>query len=71
MKKAKDVPTLIRELREQGFTVEAKAGRKGSSRCKVTGPDGQVVIMPGPNARTSARALLNARAALRRIGADV
>ncbi|MFJ5156360.1 hypothetical protein ACIQCF_33330 [Streptomyces sp. NPDC088353] len=71
MPKQTDVPTLIRALRAQGFTVETRHSRTGSSRCKVTSPSGQVVIMPGPGKRTQARALLNARAALRRIGADV
>lgn len=61
---------LIRALLAQGFTVEPHNGRS-SSRCKVTSPTGQVVIMPAPGKRTHARALLNARAQLRRIGADV
>lgn len=70
MRSQKDVPALIRALRAQGFTVETRHGRS-STRCKVTSPHGQVVIIPAPGTRTSARALLNARAALRRIGADV
>jgi hypothetical protein len=65
----KDIPTLIRALTAQGFTVQPKRGSR--TRCKVTSPSGQVVIMPGPGVRTNARALLNARAALRRIGAEL
>ncbi|MGW5123010.1 hypothetical protein ACWEQ7_02915 [Streptomyces sp. NPDC004069] len=67
MPKQTDIPALIRALRAQGFTVEPHR----ASRVKVTSRTGQVVIMPGPGRRTQARALLNARAALRRIGADV
>lgn len=70
MTKPTDIPTLIRALTAQGFTVEAKPGRS-HRRCKVTSPCGQVVIIPAPGVRTNARALLNARAALRRIGADL
>lgn len=69
MPKSQDVSSLIRALCAQGFTVEARNGRFG--RCKVTSPSGQVVVMPAPGRRTSGRALLNAQAALRRIGAVV
>lgn len=65
----KDARSLIRALKAQRFTVEPTEGTCG--RYKVTAPDGRYVIMPGPKQRTAGRALLNARAALRRIGADV
>lgn len=69
MRGQKDVPKLIREVTAQGFRVEMPRGRSG--RCRVISPAGAVVVMPGPRQRTSARALLNACAALRRAGADV
>lgn len=69
MRTHKDVTALIAALRAQKFTVETCGGRKG--RRKVTSPTGQVVMIPGPGKATHGRALLNARAALRRIGADV
>lgn len=69
MRQHKGVPALIRDLTEQGFRVEMPQGPR--ARCRVISPSGQVVIMPGPRQRFQARALLNARAALRRAGADV
>lgn len=57
---------LIPRLRAQGFTIESRG-----TRIRVTSPAGQTVIMPRPNSKVSARAVLNARAALRRIGADL
>ncbi|MFI6274278.1 hypothetical protein [Streptomyces sp. NPDC050988] len=66
----KNARSLIRAVKDQGFTVEPDDDQ-ASGRRKVTAPDGKWVIMPGPKQRTAGRALLNARAALRRIGADV
>ncbi|MGI5443803.1 hypothetical protein ACQEV4_42625 [Streptomyces shenzhenensis] len=60
---------LIAAAAAQGFRIEMPTGRRG--RCRVIAPDGRAVVMPGPRQRTESRALLNARAALRRIGADV
>lgn len=63
-----DAAHLIAACRQQGFTVDLPR-RKG--RATITSPAGDTVVMPGPGQRTSARALLNARAALRRIGAQI
>lgn len=65
-----DALSLIRAVKKQGFTVEPAADNV-SGRRTVTAPDGRSVVMPGPKQRVAGRALLNARAALRRIGADV
>ncbi|GGZ80435.1 hypothetical protein ACFOOM_07725 [Streptomyces echinoruber] len=64
----KDTDRLIRALKNQGFRVE----QLRSGRCRVVPPGGgDPVMMPGPGRRTDARALDNARARLRRLGADV
>lgn len=70
MRQNKEMRALIRALTGQRFTVETRHGRSATC-CKVTSPSVQVVIIPALGTRTEARALLNARAALRRIGADV
>lgn len=69
MSQTKEIKALIRALKAQGFTVEFPRGEAG--RCRVTSPSGAPVVMPGPRQRVSARGLENARAQLRRIGADL
>lgn len=69
MSQTKEIKDLIRALKAQGFTVEFPHGNR--RRCRVTSPSGAPVVMPGPGQRVSARGLQNARAQLRRIGADL
>lgn len=69
MSRTMDISALIRAVKAQGFTVEFPRGEKG--RCRVTSPSGAPAVMPGPGQRVSARGLQNARAQLRRIGADL
>ncbi|MEU6491122.1 hypothetical protein ABZ890_12095 [Streptomyces sp. NPDC046984] len=65
-----EIQALIRALVDQDFKVETHTGRS-ASRCKVTSPTGRVAYIPAPGKRVKRRAVLNARAALRRIGAHV
>lgn len=58
---------LIRALKDKGYNVQSHKG----GRCKVT-VEGETVFIPGPTQRTSGRAILNARATLRRVlGIDI
>lgn len=62
----KDVRQLLRRLHRQGFTI--RIARSGHYR--VTGPCGGVVTVAS-SPHGGRRSLANARAALRRIGAQL
>lgn len=63
----KDIEQLLAELRRQGFTVRVRK----TGHYRVTAPSGDHVTVPGTPCGGRSRSLLNARAALRRIGADL
>lgn len=68
MSSRKEAAQLIAVLaRQSQLTIE----HLRNGRVRVTGPHGTQVVMPGPNMRTGARALDNARSRLRQIGADI
>lgn len=56
---------LLKALQQQGWTVELR--RSGHYRC--CGPDGQLYFCA--STPSDVRSLRNARAALRRLGADL
>ncbi|MDJ0342209.1 hypothetical protein QMK19_03285 [Streptomyces sp. H10-C2] len=62
----KDIQQLLARLRKQGFTI--RLARSGHYRC--TSPGGQTVTVPA-TPRGGRRTQQNARAGLRRIGADL
>lgn len=67
-----DIRTVLRKLKEQNFAVDR---HRNPGRLVVTNPSdpgSRPVVIPSSVARVGARALLNARATLRReLGADV
>lgn len=65
MSNAKSLRQLLRAIRKDGWNSEVTGG----AHVRVTGPDGQVVIVPATP--SDHRAYQNARANLRRAGAPV
>jgi hypothetical protein len=63
----KDIKQLLSELRRQGFEVR----RGGSGHFIVTSPDSQVASVSATPTGGRGRSLTNAKARLRRIGADL
>jgi hypothetical protein len=65
MARRSEQTALLRALERQGWTVELR--RSGHYRC--LGPAGQIYF--AASTPSDCRSLLNARAALRRLGADL
>jgi hypothetical protein len=65
--RSKDLLRLLDAVRAQGFAVR----RGGSGHFVVTSPSGEVISVSATPAAGRGRVLANARAALRRTGADL